>query len=67
MLDVAVRRPDDGNLALGALLGFVCGCFGLAVVAFLAEGRQTRKGAVIGFAVQTLAAAVATGLRHVAA
>ena len=44
----------EGNMALGALAGFFCGCIGLILVLVIAKGPKTKKGAWIGFVVQAV-------------
>jgi hypothetical protein len=45
------EEKSSGNIVIGLVVGLFCGCPGLLVVAFVG-GRDTKKGAVIGFVVQ---------------
>ena len=50
--------PVEGNLGLGFLAGFLGSCVGLILVYAIAKGPQTKKGALIGFAVAVVLTAV---------
>lgn len=40
---------DEGNLILGAVLGFFLGCIGLLVVFLAMPQPKTKQGAIYGF------------------
>lgn len=50
----------EGSFASGFLAGLFAGCVGLALVAALSHGQQTKRGALAGFFVQL---ALGLGLR----
>jgi len=56
---------NAGSLALGLLIGFFCGCFGLGAV-FLFGEEQTKRGAMYGFMVQFAIGAVAGAIYKLA-
>jgi len=50
----AITAQVEGSLALGFCAGFFGGCIGAGLVLALAKGAQTKRGAGIGFACQTV-------------
>lgn len=42
---------SDGTFIGGLLLGFFCGCIGLAIAYIANTGPQTKQGALVGFGV----------------
>lgn len=44
----------EGSFGLGFLAGLLGGCIGLILVAIIAKGSATKKGAGVGFVAQLL-------------